>query len=52
MLKQMFAGLAYLHGKSIVHRDMKPQNVFLNIRPASYEFADGSGQFAAWHYLL
>ena len=29
-LKQMLAGLHYMHSKSVVHRDMKPQNLLLS----------------------
>lgn len=29
-MKQLVDGLEYLHGKGIVHRDMKLGNVFLN----------------------
>ncbi|CCW64671.1 unnamed protein product [Phytomonas sp. EM1] len=32
VLKQMFLGLQYLHSRGVVHRDLKPQNIFLNIR--------------------
>jgi hypothetical protein len=29
-LRQIIQGLAYLHSKSIVHRDMKPQNILID----------------------
>ncbi|KPA77920.1 protein kinase putative (CRK) [Leptomonas pyrrhocoris] len=32
ILKQIFLGLEYLHGRCVVHRDMKPQNIFVNVR--------------------
>lgn len=43
MLKQMFAGLEYLHARDVVHRDMKPQNIFLNLRPSEYPSVGGVG---------
>lgn len=47
ILKQIFNGLAYIHSRSVVHRDMKPQNIFVNVRSAQYAFADGSGYYPA-----
>ena len=29
-LMQLCMGLAYIHSKNVIHRDMKPQNVFLD----------------------
>lgn len=45
MLRQMFSGLRYMHARSVVHRDMKPQNIFLNVRPivSSQQHPSGPG---------
>ncbi|KAG5508809.1 hypothetical protein JKF63_05308 [Porcisia hertigi] len=36
ILKQIFIGLEYLHSRSVVHRDMKPQNIFVNVRAPDF----------------
>ncbi|KAK7198989.1 protein kinase [Novymonas esmeraldas] len=36
ILKQIFLGLEYLHSRNVVHRDMKPQNIFVNVRAPDF----------------
>ncbi|KAG5482024.1 hypothetical protein LSCM1_05739 [Leishmania martiniquensis] len=36
ILKQIFIGLEYLHSRNVVHRDMKPQNIFVNVRAPDF----------------
>lgn len=35
VLRQVIEGLHYLHSKSVVHRDIKPDNIFLRYRGSS-----------------
>jgi serine/threonine protein kinase len=36
VLRQIIQGLAYLHSKSIVHRDIKPQNILIDVSGSAH----------------
>ncbi|KAG5504239.1 hypothetical protein JIQ42_06071 [Leishmania sp. Namibia] len=44
ILKQIFIGLEYLHSRNVVHRDMKPQNIFVNVRAPDFAALTASHQ--------
>ena len=37
LMKQIIAGIAFLHSKNIVHRDIKPENILLKFTPQGHE---------------
>lgn len=40
ILKEILEGICYLHSKSVIHRDIKPQNVLCRFKDGSIKIAD------------